>query len=148
MLLDKESLVYPTAYPKLNILVEEASKLRLNSHRHTAALLSRAIMEVTIKIWIKEKGLESELKKQYKERAQDFVSLLSFLNKRTPDLVDDDQDAMKAIRSASDGLLQRDKDILNLTNHNDYHVLVKSEIDSIKTRLELFARYFFPRMRS
>ncbi len=146
MLLNKDKTTFPKSNPKLLSLVEEATKLRLSSHSHTAALLSRAIMEITLKIWIKNKQQEKNLQAKYKNKAFDFASLLSFTEHNSNILIDDDTDAQKAIRSAVQGLLQRDKEILNLTNHNDFHIISMGELREIKNKLELFSQYFFPRL--
>lgn len=115
-------------------------------YEHAAALLSRAIMEVTLKIWIKKIGKENELKAKYKEKAFDFSSLLQFLESNCKDIISDDQDAMKAIRSAVQSILQRDKEILNLTNHNDYQVVSQKDMAEIQIKLKLFSTYFLPRL--
>lgn len=145
-LLDKSSVTFPTGNLKLEALVEEASRLKTSNLEHTSALLSRAILEICLKVWIKNSGLESELKGKYKEKAYDFSCLLQFLESHAKELITDDKDAMQAIRAAAQGLLSRDKEILNLTNHNDFHVLSSSEFKEIKVKLDLFAQYFFPRI--
>lgn len=145
-LLDKDDITLPKSPPKLKVLVEEACKLRVNRSEHTAALLSRAILEITLKVWLKRNNMEGELKAKYKEKAFDFNSLLKFFESNTSKLITDDRDAQQALRSAVQGLLERDKEILNLTNHNDFHILTASELAEIKSKLELFSRYFFPRL--
>jgi hypothetical protein len=145
-LLDKDNIVSPTSNVKLNALVDEAFKLRVSGYEHSAALLSRAIMEVTFKIWLKKIGKEPDLKAKFKEKAFDFSSLLQFIESNCKDIVSDEQDAMKAIRSAVQGLLQRDKEILNLTNHNDYQTVSPKDMSEIQSKLRLFASYFFPRL--
>lgn len=145
-LLDKDKTQVPLSNAKLKALVDESFKIRVSGYEHVAALLSRAIMEVTLKIWIKKVGKENELKSKYKEKAFDFSSLLQFVESNCKDIVTDDQDAMKAIRSAVQSILQRDKEILNLTNHNDYQVISSNDIAEIQVKLKLFATYFFPRL--
>jgi hypothetical protein len=137
----------PTANPKLCALVEEAIKLDYRFYKYTSALLSRAIIEVTIKSWIKKCGLEAKLKSTYKDKAYNFQNLLMFLESEAKALISDDDDALKAIRSATQGLLKVDKDIMNLTNHNDLHVLSDNEISHIKDKLSIYASYFFSRMK-
>jgi hypothetical protein len=137
----------PTGNPKLCALVEEAIKLDFMLYKYTSALLSRAIIEVTIKSWIKKCGLESRLKTTYKDKAFNFQNLLMFLELESKALITDDDDALKAIRSATQGLLKVDKDIMNLTNHNDLHVLSDNEISHIKDKLSIYAAYFFSRMK-
>jgi hypothetical protein len=145
-LLDKEKFDVPLSNTKLKALIDEAFKLRVSGYEHAAALLSRAIMEVTLKIWIKKIGKENELKAKYKEKAFDFSSLLQFLESNCKDIISDDQDAMKAIRSAVQSILQRDKEILNLTNHNDYQVVSQKDMAEIQIKLKLFSTYFLPRL--
>ena len=101
-----ELTVLPTSNPKLCALVEEAIKLDYRIYKYTSALLSRAIIEVTIKSWIKKCGLENQLKTTYKEKAFNFQNLLMFLEMKAKVLIKDDDDALKAIRSATQGLLK------------------------------------------
>lgn len=133
--------------PKLRSLAEEAIKLDTRGYRYTSALVSRALIEITLKIQIKQLDLEPALRAKYRENAFNFENLLNFCEQRIADLVDDD-DSRKAIRSAIQGLLQRDKEILNLTNHNDMHILSEVELDHIVKKLTTISGYFFDKMES
>lgn len=134
------------ANPKLRTMVEEAIKLNTKGFKYTAALLSRALIEITLKIQIKERGLENTLRAQYHEKSFNFENLLSFTEQNISVLVDD-EDSKRAIRNAIQGLLQRDKEILNLTNHNDMAILSNQELDHIMKKLFTVTTYFFSKMQ-
>lgn len=136
----------PSNYKKLESLISEAIKLEVKKYPYSASLLARSIFEITLKIWIKNKGLENELTSQYKGNAFDFNNLLSFSNKKIELLITDDQDAKKAVRQVINSLLTSQKEILNLTNHNDIHILSETEVLHIKDKLYTFCSYFLPRM--
>ncbi|NQS82092.1 hypothetical protein [Pantoea agglomerans] len=141
-----KDIVMPSNSKKLESLVVEAIKLDVKKYPYSASLLARSIFEVTLKLWIKNKGLEKILTKEYKERAFDFNNLLIFANKNIDLLICDDQDAKKAIRQVTNSLLTSQKEILNLTNHNDISILSESEVSHIKDKLHTFCAYFLPRM--
>ncbi|HDL7825140.1 TPA: hypothetical protein PXP39_001307 [Yersinia enterocolitica] len=138
--------IHPSSCQKLESLVIEAVKLDIKKHPYCAALLARSIFEITLKVWIKRSGFEKDLTSEYKEKAFDFNSLLSFSNKNMASLITDDTDAVKAIRQVVNSLLTTHKEILNLTNHNDMSILSDSEVNHIKDKLSTFCTYFLPRL--
>lgn len=137
-----ENTVSPTKNPKLADLVDEAKKLNIKQYRYSSVLLARAIIEITLKIVIKHRGLEGELRTQFKERAGDFENVLKFTESKIK-FITDDVSVQKAIRSSIKSLLTNDKEIMNLTNHNEIQVLSDIQVNHIKDLAQTFANAFF-----
>lgn len=133
-----ESTKNPVAQPKLTDLIDEAKKLDVKRYKYSSVLLSRVLFEIMLKIKIREKGLETEIKTQYKEKSSDFDSVLKFSESHIK-LLFSDISSQKAIRAVIQGLLQRDKEMMNLANHNDMHILSEMDALHIRDALQTFA---------
>lgn len=137
-----ETTTSPISMAKLADLVDEAKKLNVKNYKYSSVLLARAIIEITLKLVIKNKGLESDLRAMYKERAGDLESILKFSEIRIREL-SSDVAVQKALRSSIQSLLSRDKEIMNLTNHNEIQILSDKEALHIKVIVQEFADSFF-----
>ncbi|MGL6152385.1 MAG: hypothetical protein ACRC1N_14565 [Aeromonas sobria] len=128
----------PISMAKLADLVDEAKKLNVKNYKYSSVLLARAIIEITLKLVIKNKGLESELKATYRDRSGDFENILKFSETKIRDL-SDDPSVQKAVRSSIQSLLTRDKEIMNLTNHNEIQILSDKDALHIKGIVQTIA---------
>ncbi|HHQ4627836.1 TPA: hypothetical protein ACSPZX_003575 [Aeromonas veronii] len=112
----------PNLVPKLDEMVDEALRINVVAQKYSSVLLSRAIIEITIKSVIKKSGLEAEIRTAYRDRAWDFENLLKFTNENIRSMSQDDS-IQKAIKGAITSLLTHGKDVMNLTNHNEIQSL-------------------------
>lgn len=136
-----ESTPSPTSMPKLADLIDEAKKLNVTNYKYSSMLLARSIMEIMLKIRIKENNLEKEIKDKYREKSGDFENILRFSLANIRNL-SDDASVQKAIKNVIEGLLTRDKEILNLTNHNEIQVLSEKDVLHVRSAVQTFANAF------
>lgn len=132
----------PNLVPKLDEMVDEALRINVVAQKYSSVLLSRAIIEITIKSVIKKSGLEAEIRTAYRDRAWDFENLLKFTNENIRSMSQDDS-IQKAIKGAITSLLTHGKDVMNLTNHNEIQSLSEKEALYIKRIVQTFANAFF-----
>ncbi|MUK43243.1 hypothetical protein GNP61_16990 [Aliivibrio fischeri] len=128
-----QSILIPRANTKLLNICTEAQKLSYKTNLYSSSLMIRAILEITLKIVIKRKNQFSELKKIYKERANDFASILNFVEKNTNKIVDDED--VKIVRHAVSDLQKQSKELLNLTNHEDSQILTEKEVEHVRAKM-------------
>lgn len=138
-----EDLSAPAKHAKIRALVDDAQKLDTKRNPYSSALLARAIIEITLKAWLKQIGKEAELKSKYHDRAFDFENILKFTENNIKEIISD-ADAQKAIRQSISSLLSSGKEIMNLTNHNDIQILSSQELDHIRAKLHTISTHLFP----
>lgn len=137
-----DDITAPAKHAKIRALVDDAQKLDTKRNPYSAALLARAIIEISLKAWLKQIGKERDLKAKYQEKAFDFENILKFTEANIKDVFSD-PDAQKAIRQSINSLLGSEKEIMNLTNHNDIHILSTTEIDHIRAKLQTISTHLF-----
>ena len=128
---------------KLAEMCAEAKRMNSKLNVYSSALLARALMEITLKTRIKECGQETALRSLYKEKALNFESILSFFEKNVQTLVPG-ADSQKAMRGVISDIQTTNKDIMNLTNHNDLHLLSETHVSHIQSGLNTIALCLFP----
>ena len=128
-----QAMMIPHANPKLLNICTEAQKLSYKTNLYSSSLMIRAILEITLKVIIKRKGQFVELKAIHKERANDFASILNFVEKNTSKIVADED--VKVVRHAVSDLQKQSKELLNLTNHEDSQILTEKEVEHVRAKM-------------
>lgn len=130
---------------KLAAMCSEAKRANSKLNLYSSALLARALIEITLKAWIKECGRENVLQEKYKEKAFNFDSILSFFEQDIKNLIGD-TDSQKAIKGVVSDLQKTNREIMNLTNHNDTHILSEIQINHIQAGLNTIASCLFGKL--
>lgn len=133
---------HPNLIPKLGQMVDEALRINVVAQKYSSVLLSRAIIEITLKSVIKKCGLDAKIREAYRERAWDFENLLKFTNENIRSMSNDDS-VQKAVKGSITSLLTHGKDVMNLTNHNEVHSLSEKDALHIKEIVKTIAKAFF-----
>ncbi|MEZ9167246.1 hypothetical protein [Vibrio cyclitrophicus] len=128
-----QSMMIPHANTKLLNICTEAQKISYKTNLYSSSLMIRAILEITLKVVIKRRNQFSELKKQHKERANDFAMILNFVEKNTAKIFEDED--VKVVRYAVSDLQKGSKELLNLTNHDDTQILTEKEVEHVRAKM-------------
>lgn len=137
---------------KIDDLISEARTLNCFKYKHSAILLSRTLLQVTMSHIIKSSDLhdhymaEANRKHAYLE----LDNLLGYFSNNLKGIFpnESDESMYKLIRSELNSYKDTGKTIANLVTHNDIHPLTLQEVTHAQVKLQSLMDYFLGKIIS
>lgn len=148
----KKATPLTNVHNKIDDLISEARTLNCFKYKHSAILLSRTLLQVTMSHIIKSSDLhdhymaEANRKHSYLE----LDNLLGYFSNNLKGIFpnESDESMYKLIRSELNSYKDTGKTIANLVTHNDIHPLTLQEVTHAQVKLQSLMDYFLGKIIS